>query len=51
MAKDGTLFLPFSQFPPKTLRKDCFYHTTPAMIIPHSAQNIDSCEVCIQQFQ
>ncbi|KAG7643468.1 Fatty acid hydroxylase [Arabidopsis suecica] len=44
MAKDGTLFLPFSQFPPKTLRKDCFYHTTPAMIIPHSAQNIDSCE-------
>ncbi|XP_023640615.1 protein CER1-like 2 isoform X4 [Capsella rubella] len=44
MAKEGTLFLPFSQFPPTNLRKDCVYHTTPAMIIPHSAQNIDSCE-------
>ncbi|KAG7573998.1 putative domain Wax2 C-terminal [Arabidopsis suecica] len=44
MANEGTLFLPFSQFPPTKLRKDCFYHTTPAMIIPHAAQNIDSCE-------
>ncbi|CAH8354630.1 unnamed protein product [Eruca vesicaria subsp. sativa] len=44
MAKKGTLFLPISQFPPNQLRKDCFYHTTPAMIIPKSAQNIDSCE-------
>ncbi|XP_019099871.1 PREDICTED: protein CER1-like 2 isoform X2 [Camelina sativa] len=44
MAKEGTMFLPFSQFPPDKLRKDCVYHTTPAMIIPHSAQNIDSCE-------
>ncbi|KAG2309273.1 hypothetical protein Bca52824_029021 [Brassica carinata] len=44
MAAKGTRFLPFSQFPPSQLRKDCFYHTTPAMIIPDSAQNIDSCE-------
>ncbi|KAJ0259620.1 Protein CER1-like 2 [Hirschfeldia incana] len=44
MAEQGTHFLPFSQFPPTQLRKDCFYHTTPAMIIPDSAQNIDSCE-------
>uniref|UniRef100_M4DKX8 Fatty acid hydroxylase domain-containing protein n=1 Tax=Brassica campestris TaxID=3711 RepID=M4DKX8_BRACM len=44
MAAKGTRFLPFSQFPPTQLRKDCFYHTTPAMIIPDSAQNIDSCE-------
>ncbi|RID69825.1 hypothetical protein BRARA_C01895 [Brassica rapa] len=43
-ARKGTLFIPFSQFPPSKLRKDCFYHTTPAMIIPDSAQNIDSCE-------
>ncbi|CAH8387308.1 unnamed protein product [Eruca vesicaria subsp. sativa] len=44
IAAKGTHFLPFSQFPPTQLRKDCFYHTTPAMIIPDSAQNIDSCE-------
>ncbi|KAJ4903811.1 Protein CER1-like 2 [Raphanus sativus] len=44
MAAKGTSFLPFSLFPPSQLRKDCFYHTTPAMIVPDSAQNIDSCE-------
>ncbi|KAJ0259619.1 hypothetical protein HA466_0059440 [Hirschfeldia incana] len=44
IAAKGTRFLPFSQFPPTQLRKDCFYHTTPAMIIPDTAQNIDSCE-------
>ncbi|XP_010496697.1 PREDICTED: protein CER1-like 1 [Camelina sativa] len=43
-AKEGTLFVPFSHFPPKKLRKDCFYHSTPAMRVPKSAQNIDSCE-------
>ncbi|XP_019082877.1 PREDICTED: protein CER1-like 1 isoform X3 [Camelina sativa] len=43
-AKEGTLFIPFSQFPPDKLRKDCFYHPTPAMLVPKSAQNIDSCE-------
>lgn len=44
-AKEGTLFVPFSHFPPNKLRKDCFYQSTPAMRVPKSAQNIDSCEV------
>ncbi|KAK6270466.1 hypothetical protein POUND7_007564 [Theobroma cacao] len=43
-ATKGTLFIPFSQFPPKKLRKDCFYHTTPAMQTPMSLENVDSCE-------
>ncbi|CAN8310769.1 unnamed protein product [Cochlearia groenlandica] len=43
-AKEGTLFIPISHFPPQKLRNDCFYHTTPAMLVPKSAQNIDSCE-------
>ncbi|RVW22814.1 Protein ECERIFERUM 1 [Vitis vinifera] len=44
-APKGTLFIPFSQFPPKRMRKDCFYHTTPAMMSPTSFENMDSCEV------
>ncbi|TQD94860.1 hypothetical protein C1H46_019560 [Malus baccata] len=43
-APRGTLFVPFSQLPPKKLRKDCFYHYTPAMKIPSSLENIYSCE-------
>ncbi|KAE8708950.1 Protein ECERIFERUM 1 [Hibiscus syriacus] len=43
-ASKGTLFIPFSQFPPKKLRKDCFYHTTPAMQTPMALENVDSCE-------
>ncbi|KAE8714860.1 Protein CER1-like 1 [Hibiscus syriacus] len=43
-ATKGTLFIPFSQFPPKRLRKDCFYHTTPAMQTPRALENVDSCE-------
>ncbi|CAH8250746.1 unnamed protein product [Arabidopsis lyrata] len=43
-AKEGTLFVPFSHFPPNKLRKDCFYESTPAMRVPKSAQIIDSCE-------
>ncbi|KAK2650907.1 hypothetical protein Ddye_018396 [Dipteronia dyeriana] len=43
-ARKGTLFIPFSQFPPKKLRKDCFYHLTPAMAAPPSLENVDSCE-------
>lgn len=45
LAKKGTIFIPFSQFPPKKLRKDCFYFTTPAMITPVSFKNMHSCEV------
>ncbi|KAE8038500.1 hypothetical protein FH972_011004 [Carpinus fangiana] len=40
----GTLFIPFSQFPPKKLRKDCSYHTTPAMVTPRHLENLHSCE-------
>ncbi|OMO62124.1 Fatty acid hydroxylase [Corchorus capsularis] len=43
-ASKGTVFIPFSQFPPKKLRKDCFYHTTPAMQAPMCLENVDSCE-------
>ncbi|KAK7815438.1 protein eceriferum 1 [Quercus suber] len=40
----GTLFIPFSQFPPKKLRKDCYYHSPPAMVTPRSLENMHSCE-------
>ncbi|KAK8517195.1 hypothetical protein V6N12_032392 [Hibiscus sabdariffa] len=43
-ATKGTLFIPFSQFPPKRMRRDCFYHTTPAMQTPMALENVDSCE-------
>ncbi|XP_055815075.1 very-long-chain aldehyde decarbonylase CER1-like [Solanum dulcamara] len=40
----GTLFIPYSQFPLRKVRKDCFYFNTPAMIAPKHLENIDSCE-------
>ncbi|ONI22196.1 hypothetical protein PRUPE_2G113600 [Prunus persica] len=43
-APKGTLFVPFSQLPPKKLRKDCFYHYPPAMKTPTSLENIHACE-------
>ncbi|KAF4388152.1 hypothetical protein G4B88_021848 [Cannabis sativa] len=43
-ARKGTIFIPFSQFPPKPFRKDCFYHYTPAMHTPSTLQNLHSCE-------
>ncbi|XP_065864883.1 very-long-chain aldehyde decarbonylase CER1-like [Euphorbia lathyris] len=43
-AKEGTLFIPMSQFPPKKFRKSCLYYTTPAMDAPPSLENVDSCE-------
>ncbi|KAK7287209.1 hypothetical protein RIF29_00340 [Crotalaria pallida] len=43
-APKGSIFIPFSQFPPKQFRKDCFYHSTPAMITPPSLANVHSCE-------
>ncbi|GMY22926.1 protein ECERIFERUM 1-like [Fagus crenata] len=43
-APEGTLFIPFSQFPLKKMRKDCFYHSTPAMVTPKSFTNMHSCE-------
>ncbi|CAA3017760.1 ECERIFERUM 1-like [Olea europaea subsp. europaea] len=43
-ALEGTIFIPFSQFPPKKMRKDCFYNNTPSMLAPKHLENIDSCE-------
>uniref|UniRef100_A0A3Q7EJF1 Fatty acid hydroxylase domain-containing protein n=1 Tax=Solanum lycopersicum TaxID=4081 RepID=A0A3Q7EJF1_SOLLC len=43
-APKGTLFIPYSQFPPRKSRKDCFYFNTPAMIAPKHLENVDSCE-------
>ncbi|KAG4191673.1 hypothetical protein ERO13_A07G109900v2, partial [Gossypium hirsutum] len=43
-APKGTIFIPFSIFPPKKVRKDCYYHTTPAMVAPASVENLHSCE-------
>jgi hypothetical protein len=45
-AQKGTQFIPYSQFPPKMVRKDsCTYSTTPAMAVPKTLQNVHSCEV------
>ncbi|KAJ6821460.1 protein ECERIFERUM 1 isoform X1 [Iris pallida] len=43
-APKGTHFIPFSQFPPKKVRKDCLYYRTPAMKIPKTLENMHSCE-------
>ncbi|XP_073039096.1 very-long-chain aldehyde decarbonylase CER1-like [Primulina eburnea] len=43
-APKETIFVPFSQFPPKKVRKDCFYAYTPAMLAPKNLENVDSCE-------
>ncbi|KAL0380007.1 UNVERIFIED_CONTAM: Very-long-chain aldehyde decarbonylase CER1 [Sesamum angustifolium] len=43
-APKGTLFIPFSQFPPKKTRNDAFYYHTPAMLAPPSLHNLHSCE-------
>ncbi|KAL6557352.1 Very-long-chain aldehyde decarbonylase cer1 [Orobanche minor] len=43
-APNGTIFIPFSPFPPKKMRKDCYYNSTPAMLAPKHLQNVDSCE-------
>ncbi|XP_019462066.1 PREDICTED: protein ECERIFERUM 1-like isoform X1 [Lupinus angustifolius] len=43
-APKGSLFIPFSHFPPKKMRKDCFYHYTPSMITPNTFTNLHSCE-------
>ncbi|KAI8545548.1 hypothetical protein RHMOL_Rhmol07G0048100 [Rhododendron molle] len=43
-AAKGTLFIPYSQFPPKNARNDCLYHHTPAMVAPSSLENLNSCE-------
>lgn len=49
-APKGTIFVPFTQFPLKELRRDCFYHCPPAMKIPKSIENVYSCEVSYSNF-
>ncbi|XP_021756466.1 protein ECERIFERUM 1-like isoform X1 [Chenopodium quinoa] len=43
-ASKGTIIIPFSQFPPKKTRKDCFYLNTPSLVAPKSFGNLHSCE-------
>ncbi|KAL1352904.1 hypothetical protein HN51_016873 [Arachis hypogaea] len=43
-ASKGSLFIPFSHFPPKKFRKDCYFHFTPAMTVPPKFMNLHSCE-------
>ncbi|XP_022855183.1 protein ECERIFERUM 1-like [Olea europaea var. sylvestris] len=43
-APKGTLFIPFSKFPPNKARNDAFYQYTPAMVAPPSLENLHSCE-------
>ncbi|XP_021756464.1 protein ECERIFERUM 1-like [Chenopodium quinoa] len=44
MASKGTIMIPYSQFPPKKTRKDCFYLNTPSMVAPTSFGNLHCCE-------
>ncbi|OAY64616.1 Protein ECERIFERUM 1 [Ananas comosus] len=43
-APKGARLIPYSQFPPKKIRNDCSYYTTPCMKIPETLQNMHSCE-------
>ncbi|XP_029123579.1 very-long-chain aldehyde decarbonylase GL1-6 isoform X3 [Elaeis guineensis] len=43
-ARKGIRFIPFTQFPPKLVRKDCIYHCTPAMVVPKAYENLHTCE-------
>ncbi|KAJ4776263.1 Fatty acid hydroxylase superfamily [Rhynchospora pubera] len=43
-AAKGVLFIPYSQCPPKIVRKDCIYYSTPAMVVPKAFENLHCCE-------
>ncbi|KAL6877621.1 hypothetical protein ACP4OV_012836 [Aristida adscensionis] len=43
-APEGVHLVPYSQFPPKRIREDCIYHSTPAMVVPDSFENLHACE-------
>ncbi|KAG1361487.1 Protein ECERIFERUM 1 [Cocos nucifera] len=43
-ARKGIHFIPFTQFPPKLIHKDCIYHCTPAMVVPKAYENLHTCE-------
>jgi aldehyde decarbonylase len=44
-AQPGVHIVPYSQFPPMNTRGDCVYHTTPALVVPDSYENLHACEV------
>ncbi|KAG0458648.1 hypothetical protein HPP92_021776 [Vanilla planifolia] len=44
MALKDSKFIPFSQFPPKAIRRDCTYYYTPALMAPKAYENQHSCE-------
>nr|CAB3454263.1 unnamed protein product [Digitaria exilis] len=43
-AHEGVHFVPYSQFPPKIIREDCIYHSTPALLVPETFENLHACE-------
>ncbi|OEL18492.1 Protein ECERIFERUM 1 [Dichanthelium oligosanthes] len=43
-AQAGVHFVPYSQFPPEAIREDCVYHSTPALVVPDSFENLHACE-------
>ncbi|GJM87324.1 hypothetical protein PR202_ga03265 [Eleusine coracana subsp. coracana] len=44
-AREGVHFVPYSQFPPNNaIRQDCVYHSTPALLVPDSFENLHACE-------
>jgi aldehyde decarbonylase len=44
-APAGAHFVPYSQFPPAAARReDCVYHSTPALVVPGSLENLHACE-------
>ncbi|KAL5731969.1 aldehyde oxygenase (deformylating) [Ranunculus cassubicifolius] len=43
-APKNTILIPFSQFPPNRVQKNCIYYNTPAFTIPKALENMDSCE-------
>ncbi|XBI74227.1 hypothetical protein VPH35_067806 [Triticum aestivum] len=44
-AAKGTRFIPYSQFPPRTIRRDRYtYSITPAMGVTKTLTNVHSCE-------
>lgn len=42
-AQEGVHFVPYSQFPPKSIREDCIYRSTPALLVPKSFENLHAC--------
>ena len=48
--KAGVHLVPYSQFPPNAIREDCVYHSTPALVVPDSFENLHACEVCERHF-